>query len=185
MNQMKSVIKALIKQFFDTCSVAEPIENERDYRRVKKWTKKIRRLYTAFAIVALAEMFCLSGIVRLFEIPVIFTYTVVPFTLILTNFGYATLIVYLPRIVKGIVKSGRVGYDVGKNIETTHVSVSHEFGNTYKVSSYTDNKGCLFAVIGGTAKLLVWLFFCVYIGPFLTFKKYKKSMENLKQYKIA
>lgn len=92
---------------------------------------------------------------------------------------------YLTKIAKGVISSGKSGYGVGEKIETTHIQVTHEFANNYRVTAYKENKGCLFAVIAGVAKLMVWLFFCVYVGPFITFKRIFKSVKNLKSYKAA
>ena len=96
--------------------------------------------------------------------------------------GHATMKLYSDDVKKSVLKSGVEGYGIGKNIETTHVEVSHEYGNTYSVSSYTENKGCLFALLAGGGRYLLWVIYCAYAGPFVTVKKIKASQENVKKY---
>ncbi len=182
MNTFIMGIKALIKHFIAVGSKAEPIEDLSDYRRVKRWVKKICILYGTATVIAILAIVMLPALSSFFEYPSVFVYIIAPPMILLTCWGYATLIMYLPDVIKSVIKSGSTGYKIGENIETTHVEVTHEYGNTYKVSSYTENKGCLFAVIAGTARLMVWTFFCVYIGPFITFKKLRNSIKNLRHY---
>ncbi|MBQ8311563.1 MAG: hypothetical protein IJX80_11185 [Clostridia bacterium] len=176
-------IKGFLKNFFDTYSAAEPIRDLGDYRRVKKWIRQARVLYTLFSVIAILEIFFVTSVPSLFEIPIFLVYTIVPALLVLTNLGYATLIMYLPKIIKSVVSSGSTGYNIGEKFQTTHVRVTHEYGNSYSVSSHTENKGCLFAVIAGTVKFMIWAFFCVYIGPFITFRKLRESVKNVRCYK--
>lgn len=136
-----------------------------------------------FTVLAVIEIIIAGSMPSIFPFPAVLVYTLIPFLLLLTNWGYATLIMYLPQVFKSVVKSGVSGYKVGEKIETTHVEVTHDFGNHYRVSSYTENQGCFFAYMAGLIRFLVWAFFCVYIGPFVIYKKYKASKENLQNYK--
>ena len=119
-----------------------------------------------------------------FDIPPFLGYILIPPYVLLTSWGYATLITYFPDIIKSVFKAGKTGFEAGEKIETTHIRVTYEYGNNYKVSSTTENKGCLFGFLGVTIQFIIWAFFCVYIGPFLTFKKIIGSRKNLKQYKF-
>ena len=178
------MIKKFLKYLFVKYSTPQEIKTARDYRYVKKWVKKISILYTVFTIAALLEIPLVCLLLPLFEIPKILGYILITPYLLLTNWGYATLITYLPEIIKSTFKAGKAGYEVGEQFETTHIQITHEYGNTYRVSSSTENKGCLFGYLAVMIQFLIWAFFCVYIGPFLTFKKITKSKENLKQYKF-
>ena len=196
MNQIFVALKALLKNYVAHWSLAEPINNSGDYVRVKRWTKKVIVLMSVFTVIAFVWIFAMGALVfganSLMQemngegispiVIFLFSYILMPFALILSNWGYAMIILDLPNIAKSVMKSARFGYDAGKNIETTHVQVTHEFGNNYRVSSYTDNKGCLFGFIAGMAKFMVWAVFCVYVAPFLTFKKLKASFANMKAF---
>ena len=180
MDSFVDVIKKLLKGLFVRYSTPQEIKTVRDYRYVKKWVKKVSKLYTVFTILTLVEIPLVWVLLPLFDIPQALGYIIIPPSLLLTNWGYATLITYLPEICKSVFKAGKSGFEAGKQIETTHVHITHEYGNSYRVSSTTDNKGCLFAFLGGMLQFVIWAVFCVYIGPFLTLKKIKGSMENLK-----
>ncbi len=181
MKDLIESIRHLIKDFLKTSSAIEPINDLGDYYKVKRWVKKVGILYAVFSLLALAVIFGVLFNAASLEVPLFFAYTIIPPIILLTGWGYATLIIYFPKMIKSISKAAGAGYRVGENIEETHIQVTHEYGNTYKVSSHTENKGCLFAVISGTLKLMVWAFFCVYIGPFITFKKilrYRKALQG-------
>lgn len=183
MNSIIEGIKAILKEFFKQCSTPEPIETVADYRRVKKWVKKAIKLYSVFTVIGFIVIFVAFLIIISNDISIINAFLMCLF--LLTCWGYATLILYFRPIIKSVAKWGVGGYRVGEKIETTHVNVTHEYGNTYRVSSYTENKGCLFAIFAAGARFFVWAFFCVYIGPFLTVKKIKRSIVNLKKYEIS
>lgn len=77
----------------------------------------------------------------------------------------------------------KYGYQIGETVKTTKVDVSHEFGNTYKVSSHTEEKGLLFACIAMAGIMIAWAGYCIYKGTFLTFKKIKNTKLKLEEYK--
>ena len=176
-------IKALIKNFFDSCSTAEPINDLGDYYRVKRWVQKIKKLYFVFTVLSVIFIFFACAMALESKEENAFLFVVTSPLMILSGWGYATLIMYFPQVIKDVISWGSQGYKMGEQFETTHVQVTHEYGNRYRVSSHTENKGCLFAVIAGIARFMVWAFFCVYIGPFLTFKKLRRSIQNLNNYK--
>lgn len=184
MDNLIDIIKNFLKDLFVKYSTPQEIETVRDYRYVKKWVKKVSTLYIVFTILALLGIPLVYLLLPLFDIPQILGFILIPPYLLLTNWGYATLITYFPEIVKSVFRAGKTGFEVGEKFETTHIQVTHEYGNNYRVSSTTDNKGCLFGFLGGMIRFIIWAFFCVYIGPFLTFKKIIKSKENLRQYKF-
>lgn len=182
MNGFVNTLKCFLKNIFVEYSTPQEVETQRDYRYVQQWVKKVSVLYTVFTLFAVFTIPVAWFILISFDVPPYLC--IVPFPLVLfTNWGYATLVIYLRKIVKSLLSSAKNGYSIGKNFETTTVSVTHEFANTYRVSSNTTNKGLLFGYIGVVIQFFIWAFFCVYIGPFLTFKKIKKSKENLKRYK--
>lgn len=174
-------IKTEIKKFLSVYSATEEIHTARDCRRVKKWIKKVTLLYGFFTALAIVFIAVVWGIATTMGPLAIFAVVASPIIL-LTGWGYASLILNFKQVAKAVIKSGMQGYEVGEKIETTNYEVTHEFGNTYRVSAHTENKGCLFAMIAGVARLMVWLFFCVYVAPFLTFRKLWRSVQNLKKY---
>ncbi len=174
-------IKAFIKKFLKDGSTAEPIHDRSDYRRVKKWVKKVRRLYIVFPILEILMLLLTLPFAKDLEMP-LFGYVILLPMSVLTGWGYATLILYLPQVIKTVIRTGSMGFKVGENMETTHVNVTHEYGDTYKISSHTENKGCQFAFIAGILTFMIWVVFCVYIGPFITIKKIRDSLDNLKNY---
>ncbi len=181
MNNLINAIKLMIKNFFEQKSAAIDVGDLASYRKAKSWLKKAITLYSFFSVMGIVVTGLVIKLVTAVQgfHPIVI---ILPILLLLTFWGYATLIMYLPEIIKNTLKAGKAGFEVGQNVETTHVDVEHVYGNTYKVSSHTENKGCLFAFIAGGAKLFVWLFFCVYIGPFLTLKKAKGTSKNIKEY---
>ncbi len=175
-------IKAFIKDFIRVASTADTIHDRHDYRNVKKWVKKVITLYSIFSVLAVLISILVISLSYAFGMLDFFVCAIIPALILLTCWGYATLIMYAPRILKTVVKTGSIGFKIGENVETTHVNVTHEYGNTYRVSSYTENKGCLFAFIGGIVGFVGWAFVCVYIGPFITFKKLRDSLKNIENY---
>ncbi len=117
------------------------------------------------------------------ELPSVIAHIAIPIVSMLTCWGFATLLLYLPRVLKSVGKSAVKGYEIGDSIKTTHISATHTYGNNYKVSSYTESNGCLFAIFGGVAGFFLWAVFCVYIGPFLNFRKIVLSMKNIAKYR--
>ena len=176
------LIKNFFKNLFIRYSTPQEINTAQDYACVKKWVKKISTLYIIFTVLTLVELPIFLSL-PFADLPQAFNYIIMPPCLLLTNWGYATLITYFPDITKGVFKAGKAGFEIGENFETTYVSVTHDYGNRYSVSSTTENKGCLFGFLAGMIQFMAWAVFCVYIGPFLTFKKLKRSKENLAQYK--
>lgn len=182
---MTETLKLMIKSFFKTCTAVEPINDLSAYYKAKRWVIKVCILYTVFSVIAIAVIsFMLSAasyMASLTETPTSIFFVAIPL-IFLTCWGYAMLILYAPQIFKSVIKFGSTGYHIGEKIETTSVKVTHEFGNSYRVSSSTENKGCLFAVIAGMIRFFVWAFFCVYIAPFLTLKKLIKTINSIKGY---
>ena len=176
-------LKYFIKSFISASSTSEEVSDSADYSRVKKWVIKVCVLYAIFSTIAIIAISVVYTYPELFPFPMDFLSLLYPVFIFLTCWGYATLIIYLPQVVKSIAKFGKAGYKVGEQIETKHIRVTHEFGNNYTVSSYTENKGCLFSFITGFATFFVWAFFCIYIGPFLTVKKLFGSIKRLSKYK--
>ena len=188
---MENFIKAvldMLRDFFVSCSKPLEVNDREECDCAKGWLKRTCILYAVFSVFAFFEIILFFALYRLLDLPQMLIYilgVLMPALLLLTNWGYATLISYLPSIVKSVIEWVKGGYNVGKNFETTHVQVTHEYGNRYNVSSYTENKGCLFAVVAGVLRLFIWAFFCVYIGPFLTFKKITGSIKNIKGYQAS
>lgn len=185
-----------IKTLLHISKTTEPINNKSDYTRVKKWVKRATKLYVAFTIIAIiitvlfsnASSMLLDEFSTMDELSegiAILAKIVMLFVSLLTAWGFATMILNFKLMIKSMWSSGLAGYRVGEQIQTNHVSVRHEYGSTYKVTTNTENEGCIVAMIYGFINLFVWAFLCVYVCPFLTFRKIGDSKRNLKNFKIA
>lgn len=93
MNQLISGIKFLIGNFIRTCSTAEPVENDEDYKRVKAWVIKVGVLYGAFSVFALIEIIYFFSTYEFADVPLAFVYILCTAMLFLFNWGIATLII--------------------------------------------------------------------------------------------
>lgn len=166
-----------------------------DYYRVKRWVKKVRVLYTVFSILAVLTLIVIVGIVKAIialmgeadaSSPLlVLLYPLYLVMLLLADWGMATLILQFKQVAKDVGKTASIGYQVGEQVQETHYEVTHEYGNHYRVRRHTEDKGCLFGMIAGVIRFLVWAFFCVYVGTFLTFRKYSAEKKALKQYALA
>ncbi len=193
LDNLKAAIREFFKRFFATFSTADPINSDEDYYKVKKWIKRTEGLYVLFSILAIFFTFIVTIGAILFNdemgVPValilFLSCTLMPVMYLITGWGYATLILNAKRIAKSVFRTARAGYEEGKKVQETEVTVTHEYGDTYKVSSRTNDKGFEFGMFAGMFQFLIWAFFCVYIGPFLTFKKLRASKENMKVYKAS
>lgn len=173
-------------------STKEEVYELADYHRVKRWTKKVRARYRAFTVIAvlltimiaamgagLSALIGGSGISPLLAIPLFLLYLVVD---LLASWGMATMSLQWKQVIKDVGKTASVGYQTGEQFKETHYQVTHEFGDNYRVTKQTEDKGCLFGIIAGFLRFFIWAFFCVYVGTFLTFRKYRAEMDILKQY---
>lgn len=188
-----NLIKYEWNRLYRLYSTIDQIIEPADYHRVKRWTKKVRRLYTVFALIAVVftfmnaasttVLYALAGESTSFAfIPLCFLYLIMA---LLAIWGIATLILQFKQVVKDVGESASVGYQVGEQVQETHYEVTHEYGDQYRVTKHTENKGCLFGIIGGVLRFMVWAFFCIYVGTFLTFRKYRVQMSALQQYETA
>ncbi len=193
MNAFKTAIKNIFKCFFYAYSTPDPIKTDEDVANAKKWLKKTVILYGVFTAVALVTTLLAIVLVSAIleneavDIPT----AVIPFIAVLalpltllTCWGYASFFLYFKKMIKVVFNASKFGFIVGEQVKTTYVDVTHEYGNTYKVSSHTETKGLLFAYIAATASFVCWAAFCVYVAPFLTFKKVKGTLKNIDEYKI-
>ena len=188
LNVLTEAIKLQFRRFCDLYSSPEQVNDLGDCYRVKRWMKKVKRLYGFFTVLAVLMFIIglplISWFRNLFDVSIpieIFIPLAIPLSF-LTAWGYASLILHFKAVVKSVFKSASAAYQMGEKFETTHYQVRHEYGNTYSVSSYTENKGCAFAVFAIAGRFFLWAFFCVYIAPFLTYKKYQKSKAEIKKY---
>lgn len=182
MNTFKVIIKSIFKHFYNTYALAEKIKNIEEFERQKRWLNRVKRLYKCATIIAvLATFFSAIFIAKMFEINSIIVMFAMPL-LVLTCWGYVSMALYFKPMIKSIWNATKFGYKTGEKIKETHVNVSHEFGDTYKVSSYETDKGVLFAYIMSVVSFVCWVAFCIYVAPFLTYKKAKNTIKNLEQF---
>ena len=111
----------------------------------------------------------------------------VPISFILGQWSFLGVAAFLLNAreifnIKKMVELGKIGYTIGKEFKETHINVTHEFGNQYKITSHTENKGCLFAFIAVFIRFLGWMYFSVIVGAFLTLKKLILTIRNVKDY---
>ena len=186
MKTFKTIIKEIFKHFYNTYATAEKINNAEDYEKQKAWLTKIKRLYKWSIIIAIVG--AIIGVLFISKITevnilicVLFSVLFMPF-MFLCFWGYASMGLYFKPMIKSIWNATKFGYKTGEKIKETHITVSHEFGNTYKVSSHETDKGVLFAYIMSAVCFFGWVVFCVYVAPFLTYKKAKNTIKSLKEY---
>ncbi len=182
LDRLLQKIKAFTKKCVNDDFEAKPIHDKSDYREVQQWVQSITKKYIAFPVGFLLFYFVFFSWAFLISDASVFTYILIIPALILAGWGMANMWIYRSRVFKSVEKGGRAGYQAGEQIQTTHIDITHEYGNTYRATARTENKGCLFMVIGGMIKFLGWAFVCVYFIPFYTLKKLRDSIQNLKQY---
>ena len=178
--------KLKIKQYFRIVSDAITIESQEDYAKARMWLRKaiiVCGICSGLGIV----YGLIIGIIGLHNDEIPFGVLSIPIGFILGQWsflGVATFILNIREIfnIKKMVELSKIGYTVGKEIKETHINVTHEFGNQYKVTAHTENKGCLFAFIAIFIRFLGWMYFSVIVGAFLTVKKLIQTIRNIKDY---
>lgn len=194
MGGIKNTVKIFLKQFGERFSVVEEIKNDEDYYRVKKWVKKTKKSYKKSTIVCtiLATLLTVGFSILLnmngfnsFGVALLggLMFVLGSATFILVGWSRTTMKMHSKDVAKSAWKAAKFGYQIGETIQTTHVNIKHEFENTYKVSSRTENKGLLFACIAMFCIMCAWGGYCTYKGTFLTFKKIKSTQISLDEYR--
>ena len=183
------------KQFFANFSkyASQPIEvkDESECLIAKEWIKRVNKLVRKQLIKYLFLALVISVICFYIDsIPTALKVIMSVFYILLFSWcaiGTAVVKLYKKEFfnAKSMLAWGKAGYDIGKQIETTHVNIRHEFANTYSVRSYKENKGCLFGIIAMFIRFSIFAPYCVFKGLPLTVRKYKKTLENIKAYQSA
>lgn len=186
------MIKEELKRLYRLYSSREEILELADYYRVKRWVRKVCVLYGVFTVLAVLFALCVIGVRSALVslaggegegaagVAMGILYLAVN---LLSGWGLASLLLYFRQIVRSVGKTVGIGYEMGEQIQETHYQVTHEFGDRYHVTAHTENKGCLFGVIAGVCRFVLWAIFCVYVAPFLTFQKLRAELSVLKQYR--
>lgn len=169
MKQKKAVWEYLL------FSYVEPVTNMKEYRKLKRWVWWARFLYMvsfiAAVIIVISNMQLSGGDPLLI------------FAVILLCLGLATLALYIFPIFKSMFGAGWQGYEDGLADKTTTYTVTHEYGNSYSVTSRTNDNGCLFAVLGWLFQFVLCWLLCISVTPFITFRKIHKAAKRLKEYR--
>lgn len=174
--------------YLHACKNAEPINNNSDYCRIKKWKNKASTMYIIFSIISAIIVIAIFSNETLFssvQLPKALAYTVMPCVAFITAWGFATIFLNFKLFIKSLFNAGKDGYAIGEQVQTTHVNVRHEYGNQYSVKTNTEHQGCVVAFISGFINLFVWAFLSVYICPFLMFKKITETNKNLQKFENA
>ncbi len=182
MDAFKITIKRIFEYFVSTYSTPHSVTNDSELISAKKWLKKTMLLYLAFTILGIIVCSFVLSLFATLDFNVAVCVIATPL-MMLAFLGYASLILYFKQVFKTVLNAGKIGYKVGEQFKTTYVDVKHEYANTYKVSSRTEDKGLLFGFIAGMASFFCWVFFCVYIAHFHTYKKVKTTIKNINEYK--
>lgn len=182
---MFKILKLKIKQYVDIVSKAMTIQNQEDYEKARAWLKKASTVCGICAVIGLAYglfagIFVMNNVMDVGILSI-------PIGLLLGEWslwGVAAFLLNIREIfnIKKMVKLGKMGYEVGKEIKETHVDVTHEFGNRYTVKATTEDKGCLFAFIAIFIRFILWMYFSVLVGAFLIVKKLVSTAQNIKAY---
>ena len=184
-------IKHFFANFPKYASQPFEVKEESEYLIAQQWIKHVNKLvrkqlimYLFLALIISVIFICFASIHPLLKAIISLGYTLI---FCWCAIGTAIIKLYKKEIfdVKSMIAWSKAGYNIGKQIETTHVNVKHEFGNTYSVKSYTENKGCLFAIIALFIRYMIFAPYCMFKGLPLTFRKYRKTLENIKAYQSA
>ena len=170
MKQKKAVWEYLL------FSYVEPVTNMKEYRKLKRWVWRARFLYMVVSPIA-TVMIIISNMQVLGDYPPLIL------AVALLCVGLATLALYIFPIFKSMFGAGVQGFEDGLNDKTTTYTVTHEYGNSYSVTSRTDDNGCLFAVMGGFFQFVLCWLLCISVAPFITFRKIHKATKRLKEYR--
>ena len=179
---MLKKLKLKIKYYFIIVSEAIVIQCDEDYTYALAWLKKAKVLCSVCSVLGIMYGFAI-GISGVLPVDVLS----MPIGLFLGQWsfwGVATFILNIREIlnIRKMIEMGKLGYNIGKEFKETYVNVTHEFGNKYKVTSHTENKGCLFAIIAIFMRFIFWMSFSVFVGAFLTVKKLIHTSHNIKDY---
>ncbi len=182
-------IKSFFANFPKYASQPFEVKDEDQYMEANKWIKHVNKLLRKQLIIQLLIALIIS-IISFGFLPIhpILKLMICLFYILVfawSAVGTATLKLYKKELfnIKSMIAWGKAGYDMGEQIKTTHVTVNHEYGNTYRVSSYTEDKGCLFAVIALFIRYMIFAPYCLFKGLPLTLNKYRKTMENMQAYR--
>lgn len=165
-----------------------------DYYRVKRWKKRVHRLFLSRAVIGLLfGIFAIRLMGMLAKMPggdipgiaqLAFS-VIMPPLWIYVGITFACMKLHKKEVKHTILRGVIDDYKLGEQFQTTHVNITHEYGNTYRVSRRVENDGCLFVFIGMGIRYLIWAAFCSYRAPVLIFKKYKSNMAELRNFKEA
>ena len=130
-----------IKQYFQIVSGAITIQCQEDYIKARAWLKKATILCGICSVLGLVYGLIVGTVVLHNKIPLLS----IPIGLVLGQWsfwGVATFLLNIREIlnIKKMIELGKIGYDVGKEFKETHINVTHEFGNQYKVTAHTEDK---------------------------------------------
>ena len=180
---MIKAIKNMFRYFLHVFSVPLVVNNNDEALKTEKWLKKTITLHIVLTIITMIYVvftFVVSG-------EEVGWYECLLMTPILGAFGgcaFSSMALYFKQMVKFIFTGAKVGYTAGKEIKTTHVNISHEYGNNYSVSSYTDHKGLLMSVIMIFVAYMTYAMFCGFVAPFCTYNKARKTVKTLQEYRL-
>ena len=185
---MLNNLKLKIQYYIQIVSGEITIQNQEDYEMARKWLKKATVICGICTVLGFIYGLII-GIVGLTSSEIPFGVLSIPLGFILGEWAFWGVAAFLLNIrqifnIKKMVQLGAIGYAVGKQFKETHVNVTHEFGNQYKVTSHTEDKGCLFAFIAIFIRFFGWMIFSVYVGAFLTAKKLRLTTRNIKAYQM-
>ncbi len=178
---MIKAIKNILIYFFRTYTSPLVVNNSEDALKAEKWLKKLIIFFAVFSVFGIAFLFFVFS--SEFE-GVSWSYLLIIPLGVFMGSCYTCMALYFKPMAKFIVTAAKVGYAAGEEIRTTHVNVSHEYGNNYKVTAHTEHKGFLVSLILGFIAFYFWLMFCGFVAPFCTFIKARKAVKTLQAYRL-
>lgn len=166
-----------IKAWLVKMSKLTPITDQEIYNKTKAWLIKaliICGICSILGILYAVEM------TRVLEIPGIMCFVIGEWS----SLAFATFILNIGEIfnIDKICFLGELGFNIGKDFEKTNVSVDYQSNDTYEVSTYTSNNGCLFAIIAIGLRFFGWIFLSIYLGPIITVSKLILTVDEMKKY---
>lgn len=177
---MIKAIKNIFMYFFRVYNSPHVVTNNEEALKAEKWLKKLNIFFAVFSLLSMAFLFFSFSSIEGFSWQYLL---IVPLGVIMGS-GYTCMALYFKPMMKYIFTAAKVGYQAGAEIRTTHVNVSHEYGNNYKVTSHTEHKGFLVSLIFGFIAFYFWLVFCLWVAPFCTYIKARKAVKTLQAYRL-
>ncbi len=98
-------------------------------------------------------------------------------------FGFLCSFPFFKKFIGAIKKFISFGYEMGDQFKSTDITVTHQYGSTYKATARESSKGFLGAIIAFFIGLYLYLCLFGYAGPIIIIKKITLLSKQITDYK--